>query len=340
MADRPIRILSLDGGGVRGIIPARILVELERKLQKRTGNDDARVADFFDLIAGTSTGGLLACLHLCPEAETKRPRYSAHEVLDFYVADSPEIFSIPLAHRIRSAAGFADERYPAAGLERVLERYFGSTYLSELVKPCLITAYDIRRRRAMLFTQHDAIERASKDFLVKDVARATSAAPTYFEVAHVKSRSGVRYPLVDGGVFANNPTLCAYAEARTHFGGRASDMAILSLGTGAVRKPYSYEDAKDWGNVAWIRPLFDIMLSGLSETVDYECRLAFDAIGAPEQYLRVDISLDRLPPKTTCDLDNASSESMNGMVEMGAEAAESMTRELDTFARILIGDSE
>jgi patatin-like phospholipase/acyl hydrolase len=295
---------------------------------------------FVDAVQVRRTGGLLACLHLCPDSATKRPRYSAQEILDFYIADSPKIFSIPFSHRIRSAAGFADERYPAAGLEGVLERYFGSTFLSELVKPCLITAYDIRRRRAILFTQHDAIDRTPKDFLVKDVARATSAAPTYFEVARVKSRSGVSYPLIDGGVFANNPALCAYAEARTHFGVRAADMAILSIGTGTVTKPYPYEEAKDWANVAWIRPLFDIMISGLSETVDYECRLAFDAIGAPEQYLRVNISLDRLPPKTTSDLDDASSESMNGMVEMGAEAAESMSRELNAFAGILTGNSD
>lgn len=336
MPDRLIRILSLDGGGVRGIISARILIELEKKLQRRTGDSDVRVTDFFDLIAGTSTGGLLACLYLYPEGDTGRPRYSAREVLELYLADSPQIFSIPLFHRLRSVAGYADERYPSSGLESVLAKYFHETYLSELLKPCLITAYDIRRRRALLFTQHDAVDRPAKDFQVRDVARATSAAPTYFETALIKSRTGVSYPLIDGGVFANNPALCAYAEARTHFGGRAKDMAILSLGTGTVTKAYSHSEAKDWGNVGWIRPLFDIMLSSVSETVDYECRLAFDAVGAPEQYLRVDVGLDRLPPCTTCDLDNADPDNLNGLVELGAEAAEKNSRQLDSFVDVLL----
>jgi len=334
--ERLIRILSIDGGGVRGIIPARILVDLERKLQQRTANEDARIADFFDLVAGTSVGGLLTCFYLLPETETQRPRYSSQEAVDLFLDHSQDIFSIPLYHRLSSATGFLDEKYPDTGLRQVLDKYLRDRYLSDLLKPCLVTAYDIRRRRAVLFTSHDAVRRPSKDFRLVDVTRAATAAPTFFEVAYIKSRTNVSYPLVDGGVFANNPTLCAYAEARTHFGGRAADMAVLSVGTGNVRKPYSYEDAKDWGAVGWMRPLLDIMSSGGSETVDYECRLAFDAVESPEQYLRIDVDLDRLPPKTTSELDNAAPENLAGLCELGAEAAENMSKQLDAFVDMLV----
>lgn len=339
MGTKLIRILAIDGGGVRGIIPARILVELERKLRQRTGNEDVRVADYFDLIAGTSTGGILTCLYLYPESSTSRPRYSAQEALNLYLRNSARIFSIPTFHRLCSANGLNDERYPSAGLEAVLGEYFGDVCLSQLLKPCLITSYDIRRRRAMLLTQHDAARRPSRDFRLVDVARATSAAPTYFEVAYIRSRTNVSYPLIDGGVFANNPTLCAYAEARTLFQRRAADMAILSLGTGAVRKAYPYEEAKDWGAVGWVRPLVDIMLSGASETVDYECHLAFDAVGVPDQYLRIDADLERLPPRTTCDLDNADPDNLAGLEELGAEAADRMNRRLDAFVELLIDNA-
>ena len=335
---RLIRILSIDGGGIRGIIPAQILTVLERKLQDRMQDETRRIADYFDMIAGTSTGGILACLYLFPDAETSRPRYSADEAVDVYLQHGQEIFELPLSRRIRSAAGLIDEKYSAHGLAKLLANYFKSAYLSDLLKPCLITAYDIRRRRAMFFTQHDARERASKDFPLTDVTRATSAAPTYFETVRIRSRTDVSYPVVDGGVFANNPALCAYAEARNHFGAKAADMAILSLGTGEVRKPYPYAEAKDWGAVGWMKPLVDIMMSGVSETVDYECRTAFEAVGVPDQYLRVNVEMSRLPRGATCDMDDVSKDNLLGLRELGEEAAERKNRELDAFVDLLTNE--
>jgi patatin-like phospholipase/acyl hydrolase len=110
----------------------------------------------------------------------------------------------------------------------------------------MITAYDIQRRCAKFFTQIDARNDPAQDFLVRQVARATSAAPSYFEVALARSSTKVDYPLIDGGVFANNPAMCAYAEARHKLPGlpSAENMAILSLGTGYVKKPYQYTTAK------------------------------------------------------------------------------------------------
>lgn len=333
---RLTRILAIDGGGVRGILPARVLCALETRLQQVTGSEGARLADFFDLVAGTSTGGILACLLLCPDGVTSRPRYSAPDLAELYLNHGAEIFSIPLFHRLVSAAGLGDEKYPAAGLERVLKHYFGELWMSQLLKPCLITGYDIRRRRAVFFTQHDARRTPARDFLVREVARATSAAPTYFEVPLVRSRTDIGYPIIDGGVFANNPSLCAYAEARKMFGYRAAQMAILSIGTGAVRKSYFHEEAKDWGAIGWMKPLVDIMMSGVSETVDYECRQAFEAVGVPQQYLRINVEMDRLPPGVSSDLDNAQERNLRGLCELGTETAERFSRQLDDFARLLI----
>lgn len=330
-----IRILSIDGGGIRGIIPAQVLVALETKLKEKTGDPNTRLADCFDLIAGTSTGGVLTCLFLIPD-DSGRPRYSASDAVEMYFVHGPRIFELPLYHRIRSAGGMSDEKYPADGLEEVLEIYFKNYYMSELLKPCMATAYDIRRRRAVFFTQHDALKGPSRDFLVRDVARATSAAPTYFEVPNVESRSGIHYPCIDGGVFANNPTLCAYAEARTHFGVKAAEMAILSLGTGDDASAYYHAQAKDWGAVGWVKPLIDIMMSGVAETVDYECRLAFEAVGVPQQYLRLNVPLRNLLPGMSSNLDDACEANLIGLRELGLELAERQTAELDRFAELLV----
>ncbi len=216
-ASQLIRILTIDGGGIRGIIPAQVLVALERKLRDTTGDANTRVADFFDLIGGTSTGGILTCLLLASDRESRRPRYSTSDALELYLKHGGEIFSSSLYHRFRSAGGLTDEKYPSDALEKVLADYFRDDWMSDLLKPCMVPAYDIRRRRAMFFTQHDALKGPPRDFRVRDVLRAATAAPSYFEAANIESRSGVHYPCIDGGVFANNPTLCAYAEARTHF---------------------------------------------------------------------------------------------------------------------------
>lgn len=333
------RILCIDGGGVRGAIPARILVELERRLQVRTGNEDARIADFFDMIAGTSTGGLLSCLMLFPESNG-RPRYSAEEALEVFVNYSSEIFSIPMFHRLLTAGGMREEKYPDSGLLRVLERCFGDKFLSDLLKPCLLTAYDIRRRQAMLFTQLDAAKRPAKDFRLVDVCRATTAAPTYFELAYIRSRTDVSYPLIDGAVFANNPTLCAYAEARRQFNVRAANMAILSLGTGDVLTPFSYSEAKSWGPIGWARPLVKIMMSGAAETIDFECATAFEAVGVRDQYLRIDIRLDRMPVDSSTEMDDARPQNLAALTELGAEAVERQSRELDDFVELLVRDDD
>ena len=330
------RILSIDGGGIRGIIPGQVLVALEEKLKKHTHDSNARIADFFDLVAGTSTGGILTCIYLCPDlgGDPTRPHFSAEEAVELYTERGDDIFNVSLWQRIRSAGGALDEIYDASELEEALDDYLGEVKLSQLLKPCLITAYDIKRRRTHFFTQHDARDNNSHDYLVKDVARATSAAPVFFEAARIKSLSKVPYPLIDGGVFANNPTLCAYAELRHKFPQKptAKDMAILSIGTGDLEKPYDYKSVKNWGAVEWIKPLLDIMMSGVSETVHYQLSQIFDTIDHPEQYLRVNSRLAHAKP----DMDDASAENLIALKEDGIEIAEKFDKELESFIKFLI----
>lgn len=332
------RILSIDGGGIRGIIPGQILVALEKKLQIK--NPSARIADYFDIIAGTSTGGILTIAYLCPHPnDPKRPKFNAQEVVNLYLERGDEIFNIPLMHKLKTAGGLVDEKYPAEELEDALNDYFGDTRLSQLLKPCLITSYDIKRRQGHFFTQHDAKKDSGWDFYAREVARATSAAPTYFECAKVKSLNNIIYPLVDGGVFVNNPTLCAYSEAYKMLPGKpqASDIAILSIGTGFVRKSYDYNSAKNWGMVEWIKPLIDIMMSGVADVVDYQMRQIFDGDDVPKQYLRINTEL---PIDVNPDMDDASQKNLLALKELGNETALKFNMELDTFVELLVDDKK
>lgn len=328
------RILSIDGGGIRGIIPGQILVNLEEKLKEKTGKLEARIADYFDLIAGTSTGGILTCLYLCPdEREPDKPRFSARDAVGLYLERGDEIFDVSIWQRITSIGGVVDEKYSAEELEEALKDYFKDLKLSQLLGPCLITAYDIKRRNSYFFNQMDAIAHEKNDFLVRDITRATSAAPTFFQAARIKSETNIPYPLIDGGVFANNPALCAYAEARNKFEIKptAKDMVILSLGTGDIKKPYTYNEAKDWGLIEWVKPLIDILMSGVSETVDYQLRQIFNSVDRENQYLRINEKLIHANP----DMDDASQENLDALKEDGTEMAQMFSDKLDEIVKLL-----
>lgn len=306
-------ILSIDGGGIKGIIPGMVLVEMEKRLKERTGNPEAYIGEYFDFFAGTSTGGILTCLLLCPSKENpKKPRFSAQEALNLYIDNGSKIFSTKGIKRFFADIGWTSEKYNANVLEKILSDYFGNVKLSQLIKPCIITAYNIELRKAHFFRQKVAKTRGdSRDFYVRDVCRATSAAPTYFSVAEIHSLAGVRYPLLDGGIFATNPSLSAFVEIKKNPEELIpTDVYILSLGTGASKKSYDSDELKDTKALFVVPALLDMMMSGATETSHFYMKQIFSFLGIPDHYLRleprnlqsVDEKLDAASPKNISKL--------------------------------------
>lgn len=330
------RVLSIDGGGIRGILPGMLVSALEKKIQLKTGDENARVADYFDLFAGTSTGGILTLGYLCPdEQDPGKSKFTADEVVDIYLDEGDEIFSVPLMKRIRSLNGTLDEKYPATELEAALEAKFGNVMLSQLRKPCLVSSYDIRRRRPTFFKQHKAAEDNARNFKIRDVARATSAAPTYFEPARILSDTGTRYPLVDGGVIANDPALCAYAEARTLESVGARDMLLVSIGCapGDNLKRYTYDEAKDWGLAGWVKPIVDITFEGGPQISEYVLNEIFNSVDASHNYHRILPNLLDASP----EMDDASTENLKRLKEAGEDNVRTFDGELDAIVEKLVG---
>ena len=324
------RILSIDGGGIRGIVPGQILVEIEKTFGVQVAND-------FDLVAGTSTGGILACAFLLENPDQpSQPKFSAEEVVGLYFERGDKIFDVPFFHKLRTVVGVFDEKYPATGIEEALKDYFGDVWLKDLLKPCVITTYDIENRKGHFFGQHKALKDPDYNFKVKDVARATSAAPTYFECERVTSEAGNSYGLIDGGVFVNNPSLVAYAEGRSVFDvdGQqvtAKDMKILSIGTGHNRKPYPYAKGRKWGMAEWVQPVIDIMMSGSADVAHYQLDKIYETIDNPKQYLRIDKDLD---PDTTgidSDMDCATQENMTKLKEFGQQIFEENKEKIEEW---------
>jgi patatin-like phospholipase/acyl hydrolase len=284
-----VKILSIDGGGIRGIIPALFLAEIERLTERPA-------CELFDLIAGTSTGGIIALGVTVPSLEEpsadRRPRWSAQDLAGLYASEGPKIFHRSLLRTIETVDGLLEEKYAATGLEAALERYLGGARLSEALTDVLIPSYDLQQHEPFFFKsfqprvrrgprpRDSAVKSAvpstpsppTRDYPMTVVARATSAAPTYFEPDHLLASPAGHapsdYALTDGGTFANNPAMCAYAEALRNRPG--AEVLVVSLGTGRLTKSISFEHAKHWGVVQWARPLLGVMMDGSSAAIDYQ----------------------------------------------------------------------
>ncbi len=340
---KKMRILSIDGGGIRGVIPSSVLVEVERIVQQRMG-PDARLADCFDLFAGTSAGGLISGLLLIPERSedgtvpaNARPAMSAQDVLDFYLEYGPGLFRLTPKERVKRLGGLIDERYSSAGMNAALDSRLGDPgselMLSQLLRPTIISTYNASSAAPYFFKQHRTTDENGRDFSLRDVALATSAAPTAFETVDVRSSIDRLGACVDGGLFANNPTMCGYAEAHGYFGHSAKDIAILSIGTGHAKQTYEYRKMRNWGALSWMGPIFEMMIAGSSSVVDYQIRQVFETLGTgvvDRQYLRLQADLS-LESRSTKKMDNARRANLDRLVDIGRELVHRNRTELERF---------
>lgn len=285
------KILAIDGGGIRGIIPATVLMEIERQ----TGR---RVAELFDLVAGTSTGGVLA-VGLAMPNQQGRPAYSAADLRELYLRESSAIFPQSFW---RKALRPVSEKYSPRGIEGVLKKYFGDCRLKDTLCNLLITSYEIRLRQPWFFRACRARRDASHDFPLWEVARATSAAPTYFPPARL--RNGL-WTLIDGGMYANNPALCAYAEARQLY--PDAEILLVSLGTGRHAQAIRYRP----GLLGWAKSILDVVFDGVSRTTEYQMEQLLPPVRGVQRYYRLQTDL----ADGEDDMDNVDPGNLGRLVE-------------------------
>jgi len=256
---RPYRVLSLDGGGIRGVVTATILERLSR-----TPGLEGWL-DRVDLIAGTSTGGLIAL--------ALADGHSPTEIRALYAQKGRSIFQDSWWDQVKDIGNLRGAQYGQRGLRNVLVDLFGTKTLAELRKKVLIPTFcldnqadDISQRtwKPKLFHNFRG-ESEDGNLSVVKAALYTSAAPTYFP-----SVDGY----IDGGVYANNPSMCALAQtqdARYRPRPRLNRVVLLSLGTGTNLR-FIRGRRLDWGLVQWARPLLDILFDGMMGIADYQCR--------------------------------------------------------------------
>jgi patatin-like phospholipase/acyl hydrolase len=313
----PRRVLSIDGGGIRGIIPAMVVAHIERKMGRPAH-------ELFDLMVGTSTGGILA-LGLSRPGASRPAQFSARWVVKLYEEQGANIFEYSLWRKLRTVGGILDEAYSHEVLEGILGKYFAGATLGDCKTPTMVTSYDIQNRRTVFlkswYADHQLVRCC-------DAARATSAAPTYFEPKPLDT-GDVASVLIDGGIFMNSPSVSAYAEARKLFPGEP--IAVLSLGTGELTRPIAFGETRTWGSALWVMSLLDCMFDGVSKAADHQMQLFLG-----ERYQRLQASLE----SASDDMDDASEENIRNLKRTARELINANEAVLEQFFAIDAGNAQ
>ena len=328
------RILSIDGGGIKGIVPAVVLLHLEKLLQDLSNNPSSRIHDYFDLFSGASTGAIIIAGLLSPDNHN-RPKYSSEEILDLYLNNGQIIFNSSLFQEIKSVSGIVNVKYDPEGLESVFEKYFGKSELKDLLKPSLIPVYDLSRGKNYFFRQQKALTSPRHNYYVKDLLRGATSALTYFPPSQISTVNDQEHRcFIDGGVFANNPALSAYAEFRYHNSKlHAKDTMMLSLGTGRKTTNLDCKVTANWGAAEWLYQGSYLTSNAVSSASDYQLNAVY---GNQSNYLRLDSTFD---DNQNSSMDNTDKDYLDYLISLGESIVRDKRSEINTFAEELISNS-
>ncbi len=273
------KVLSLDGGGVKGYLSAKILFNIEALLNQEN-NENINIGQRFDLIVGTSTGGIIACALSIGK--------SAKEIFELYESLIPKLFK-------PKTKGFFKPKYTNEILRNELENILGNKTLKDAKTKLCITSVDVENSSPR-FHKSDYFDRNSprQDEKLIDLALATSAAPTYFPLVNTKHSTN----LTDGGMVANNPSLVALIDAM-QLANNIEDISLLSIGTGEqCHMPYDVDKLKNGGKINWLigsknkkilpngSPLLELLMESQSKLAHFQTGFLLK-----ERYLRINPKL-------------------------------------------------
>ena len=329
-ASRTCRVLAIDGGGVRGVIPAYFIRRIEELASKPAWQ-------LFDVICGTSTGAFITALLTQPTP------LSGRELVEYYSGAEPaKFFTRSLLYRIVSGDGLLRPKYPESSHSEPIRRALGETAeLKDAKTEILIPIYDLRSKppRAVYLTRHGALESPSRNYKLWEVVKAASTATGYFPGWAFRSVDGrsLHYP-VDAGIFLNNPALQGLTHATELYGGRSEKgaipehFAVLSLGTGAFDHPIVGAEAERWGFLRWAPNLIDMIFEAQSEATNHQVGSMLDVTSGDHHYVRLQA---RLPEAFL--LDDTSKVDLGKMEAAAEREMKSKAGDIDRLVEELLG---
>ncbi|CAI8606711.1 unnamed protein product [Vicia faba] len=301
--ENTITILSIDGGGIRGVIPAVILNHLEKALQVK--DKEASLAKYFDVISGTSTGGLVTAMLAAPHRDDPtRPLFTAEQVINFYYQYGPSIFNETSGWD----ATYPGTKYDGKFLHKIASELLKDTRLSETLTNVVIPTFDIKKFHPVTFSSFKLKAVSSLDAKLSDICIGTSAAPTYLPPYYFEN-DGAEFNLVDGGVAASNPAMAAVSEVMKQ---KRAKILLLSIGcgtkelTGFDADVATHFSAAFWATSGLAVGAYDISSKDITE---YYLDNVLPNIRSSRNYLRIqeyklDPSMDALDNATIANIKN------------------------------------
>lgn len=287
-------------------------------------------------MAGNSTGGIIVLLLNTPDANGS-PKYNSTDIVSFYRNLGSSIFYQSWWQYLTSFNGWIDEKYSTKNLENSLQKYFGNCQLRNSVTNIIIPAYEISEDDTVFFKSNKAQLDPARDFYYKDIAKATSAAPTYFKPAQIHDiLQQKNYTLIDGGVAVNNPAMSACVHALKLFG-RDNDFLVVSIGTGTNRGvspgklSYREKEIKRGGKLDWASEIVSVMMNATNDVVDYQMAELFIGNDGKKDYYRFQALLD----SNHTALDDASQENVQALERYAYDIIQENQEELEKVAALL-----
>lgn len=321
-----VRVLSLDGGGIKSLITLKMLAYIEKETGKKTG-------EIFDYIAGTSSGGMLTLYFTTPEEhDCHKPKYGANDVITMLQEDSRIIFrQKPTAKCLtKPAVQLFSTPYDLRTMMEMTEGRFKEYKMRDAVTDAFVLTFDTETNMPVPFKSYDGDYNATK---MSTVAAATSVAPFYFSpISYYDKKTNKNRTLIDGGLVAKNPAVFAYEEAKKRHPNK--EVFMLSLGAGYQEKiGYNYDKLKNWGFFKYSLPTYTFMLDGVTNTNDiYMDNLS--QIDKNFKYCRFQPRLDKKDGFNNAP-DNTEQANFDILLGIGDRYVEAMKPELDKVVKEL-----
>jgi len=322
--DKVIRVLSVDGGGVKGLLPLHLL----KALEEQSGRP---ISQLFDFMVGTSTGGIIVS-GLATPGENGTPKWSAEDLIVQYQALSKSAFFVPWPHRVLTVNGFVGAKLESDRLDLILREHYGDVRMSQLLTAVTIPSFDLEDNEPELFRSRALAGSGLMDYWASDVISGITAAPVYFRPAKLSDVTGGRPRTIsDASIFENNPVLLGLHEALALYPNHRS--VVVSIGTGNPRGFTEAYTARYWGVFQWAKVLLPVAFKGHSVISDWNMRRLQSSPNSPVlAYYRFNQDLDSsVNHWFFTDL-----EQMKQLNVMGAVMVDSNQEALDELVSILI----
>lgn len=325
---RPVRVLSLDAGGIRGILELHILAHIEEKSGKP-------ISELFDLFVGTSTGTMITSALLTPDKDGK-PRYSAKELLGLYNEQIRSFTDVPWYHNVFTLNGWIGPKYSVERGREFVHETFGDLTMAELLGDAVLTAVDMEKLSPRFMrSRKPTVGSADSDdnnFLVCDAVMAATAAPSLVPPMQLRDVTGKpAFVSLDGGLFAYDPAPLAVSEVIRRYPGR--QFVLLSLGTGDVEFGLTAKKTQGWGKLEWAS---ELLPSTLRPSIRYSNIILGQVAGESKAlfvaYLRINPKL----PTNLTDALYSSPEVISELDSIGQNSLSNNTKALDEFMEYLV----